>query len=524
MRLSLLLSAAVASTSLLAVPVALATTGCNAAATGFSDVRGCVSAAPAIEFLRGKGSVEGYPDGTFRPDGLITRAELTKLLVVDASTPEERSACVAKSQIIFPDVPRTEWFAPYVCVAKERGIVSGYPDGGFAPHAWINYAEAAKIAATAYKLPILPADAYDHRWYAPYASALLARHAVPPTVEAYDAPFTRGEMAELRYRLDTGRTSLEWFSGIEDGDDVRSDEVSSVLRDVSFSYPGSLFSAKEGVLTVRDIYVPGDLQRMHSLDVAHVRRHETAEGCNGMAGPDAPCRPSVSKLAISVGVLDRPLVYARLGFNSFDEDFAQNVTVDGRQGVSYFEGLECEGWETTFVPMDATRTLVIVRSVDCNQQQDGYLSSDGQDQLFRAFLDTVDIAPAPAAQEAPTMEVSILLCPYGSGVHDVPAPTVKLTRTVPQSSSVADMTLRAMLHASISADEKAQPCNGVWGFSGDDYRGVVIQGGTATVRLARPLAEIFQGDTESSTSAQRAISANLKQFPSVKTVRYVVQP
>jgi hypothetical protein len=123
------------------------------------------------------------------------------------------------------------------------------------------------------------------------------------------------------------------------------------------------------------------------------------------------------------------------------------------------------------------------------------------------------------------MEVKVLLCPPISSPHEFPVPTIALKRTVPKSASVADMTVRAMLNAVVQGDEyaRAQSCPGVW--SSADYRGVTVAGGVATVKMARPFAEIFQNDdsNEYAASYQRAISANLKQFPFVKTVRYVVE-
>ena len=83
----------------------------------------------------------GYPDGTVRPDASITRAEAVTMiyrLIDDASkeTPLGSS---------FSDVPRSEWYAHYVTYAASKGIVLGYPDGGFHPEDNITRAEFATI-------------------------------------------------------------------------------------------------------------------------------------------------------------------------------------------------------------------------------------------------------------------------------------------------------------------------------------------------------------------------------------------
>jgi len=95
----------------------------------------------AIEVLKASGVIGGYPDGTFKPDGTINRAEFAKILVgaiTDTDpTLSEYSNC-------FPDV-KTEWFAPFVCYAKEKGWIAGYPDGTFKPTQNVNRAEALKM-------------------------------------------------------------------------------------------------------------------------------------------------------------------------------------------------------------------------------------------------------------------------------------------------------------------------------------------------------------------------------------------
>lgn len=87
------------------------------------------------------GYMEGVLKGLYGPDRSITRAELTKILVqmygYDTTTVNPRTS--------FRDVSGDEWFAPYVAVAKEKGIVTGYEDGYFRPFRNINRAEALKI-------------------------------------------------------------------------------------------------------------------------------------------------------------------------------------------------------------------------------------------------------------------------------------------------------------------------------------------------------------------------------------------
>ena len=66
----------------------------------------------------------------------------------------------------FKDV-QDEWFAPYVCRAKDLGIVDGYDDGYFRPEREINMAEAMKVTFQAYEIEI-DEPAEGQNWYEPY--------------------------------------------------------------------------------------------------------------------------------------------------------------------------------------------------------------------------------------------------------------------------------------------------------------------------------------------------------------------
>lgn len=154
----------------------------------FSDIGGHAYE-EAIQAVQEHGIVQGYADGTYRPDAQINRAEFTKI-IVEATLPDEAGAGC------FPDVQR-QWFAPYVCMAKEKGFIGGYPDGTFKPDRRVNFAEAAKIIAVAFGAQLKP----DPLWYKPYVEALRARNAIPPSITQMDQQLTRGEMAAMIYVL-----------------------------------------------------------------------------------------------------------------------------------------------------------------------------------------------------------------------------------------------------------------------------------------------------------------------------------
>ncbi|NQX63674.1 S-layer homology domain-containing protein [Paenibacillus qinlingensis] len=94
------------------------------------------------------GAVSGYPDGTFRPDASVTRAEFTSMLMRGLKPMGEGT------RISFKDNSDIEaWAVPSVELAVKLGIISGYADGTFQPNANITHAEMILMVVRASGLP-----------------------------------------------------------------------------------------------------------------------------------------------------------------------------------------------------------------------------------------------------------------------------------------------------------------------------------------------------------------------------------
>ncbi len=177
-----------------------------ASAGTFTDVSDYHDNFLAIEYLADTGTLVGYGDGIFAPDGDINRAELMKVLVLgqgiepDAS---EYSNC-------YPDVA-DEWFAPFVCYATEQGWVDGYPDGTFKPGDNVKKVEAVKMLVNARGLDgELPesvdedlfGDTDNDAWYAPYLHVAKMMNLLEETGGNFDPSdkMNRGGVAEQIFR------------------------------------------------------------------------------------------------------------------------------------------------------------------------------------------------------------------------------------------------------------------------------------------------------------------------------------
>lgn len=146
----------------------------------------------AVASLVRKEVLSGYPDGTFKPTATINRAELLKIVFKGKSdvTPAARRC--------FSDVNPDAWYAPYVCAAKSRGIVNGYPNGTFKPGEPVNFAEAVKIVLNAYGHTVTETTGAD--WYKPYTEELQTLTILPEHAYLPWAPLTRERAADLIWR------------------------------------------------------------------------------------------------------------------------------------------------------------------------------------------------------------------------------------------------------------------------------------------------------------------------------------
>ena len=124
--------------SLLVVPAGAA----SAATTRFSDITDNYTAT-AVETLRLMGVLDGYGDGTFRPNAVLTRAQFCKMAVyaMDGSSELGRYSTVT----IFPDVKPSLWAASYINMAAKKGVIAGFADGKFKPNQTVTAGQAVTI-------------------------------------------------------------------------------------------------------------------------------------------------------------------------------------------------------------------------------------------------------------------------------------------------------------------------------------------------------------------------------------------
>ncbi len=173
-------------------------------------------ASECILALAQRGLISGYPNGTFRPDGVVTRAEFAALMPKLFAQISDRQPLA-----VFRDVPVEHWASEAIAWVSGRGLFSGYEDNRFRPGQTISRVqvitvlmvgiEAAQgVDAIAAQTPDLTAQAFSDIDQIPaYAREAVASALDRKLLEPLNEPrplrpnqmISRGEVAALLCRL-----------------------------------------------------------------------------------------------------------------------------------------------------------------------------------------------------------------------------------------------------------------------------------------------------------------------------------
>ncbi|MCD7854473.1 MAG: S-layer homology domain-containing protein [Clostridiales bacterium] len=158
-----------------ALAASLMTVSASAAETAFPDVDPETKQGAAIEKMYEAGCVAGYEDGTFRPDGSITRAELVRIMNLTLQFEQADETAVS----VYSDVVEGAWYYNDLLIAQEQGYVAGFPDGTFRPGENITRQQFCTIVSQLFGFE--PSEEYTEvvsdeitGWASDYVYAVLA--------------------------------------------------------------------------------------------------------------------------------------------------------------------------------------------------------------------------------------------------------------------------------------------------------------------------------------------------------------
>lgn len=218
----------------------------------FSDVPRDALYAKAIFEMKKQGILQGYPDNTFKPEKVATRVEALKMLMESSAL--ERSDILPSYEryiqteklgdfIVFNDIPKDAWYAPYILKASRMNMISGNPDGTFIATKPVNFSEFLKMMLILERDSISEEDAKESpfigietfQWYTPYFVRAKALGLLPLHGEQEMNPseeLTRGKIAMLLYNARMLRVkSADKFNGASQVQET--DRMRSYLEDVT---------------------------------------------------------------------------------------------------------------------------------------------------------------------------------------------------------------------------------------------------------------------------------------------------
>ena len=115
----------------------------GAAFTDAADIN--ADNADAVDVLTTLGVIKGYEDGSFQPDGTVTRAEMAKMIYVIRNGGNDDASSYESVATSFTDISG-HWAEGYIKYLQNTGIVAGKSATQFAPDAQVTTAEAMKMA------------------------------------------------------------------------------------------------------------------------------------------------------------------------------------------------------------------------------------------------------------------------------------------------------------------------------------------------------------------------------------------
>lgn len=163
----------------------------SASAAEFTDITADSKYFEAVNRLGELGIINGYEDGSFRPENDVTRAEFSKIIVSMMNKTTEAKSTPPSSA--FDDVNKVQWCIPYVNYLTANGVIKGYADATFRPSNIITYAEAVTIICR-----VLGYDdaTVGYSWPANYMNEAAALELTDVSHNASD-PITRAVVAEM---------------------------------------------------------------------------------------------------------------------------------------------------------------------------------------------------------------------------------------------------------------------------------------------------------------------------------------
>ena len=170
-----------------------ATTSASQAAAAYSDTEG-TACEGAVNVLTALKVVDGFTDGTYKPEQTVTRAQMAKLIVTALGVADYATAKTSK----YTDMGAATWAIPYVEYASNLNIVNGVGNNKFNPNGLVTYEQAATMIVRALGYTDQCKE-MNGTWPAIYIQKAMALNIFEDVVNGGKNGANRGDVAIMLY-------------------------------------------------------------------------------------------------------------------------------------------------------------------------------------------------------------------------------------------------------------------------------------------------------------------------------------
>jgi hypothetical protein len=165
-------------------------------AASYSDVPANHERFEAIDSLSSSDIITGFPDGSFKPDESVTRAQMAALI-----TRMFKLSSGTVDAMPFSDVAKDHWASSNILAAKKMGVINGFPDGTFKPDDKVTYEQAVKMIVSS--LNYGSAAEAKGGWPNGYIQQAASLGITKKAIMAQAEPSPRGMIAQLLFNSTT---------------------------------------------------------------------------------------------------------------------------------------------------------------------------------------------------------------------------------------------------------------------------------------------------------------------------------
>ncbi|GAB2046473.1 hypothetical protein AGATL06_29730 [Agathobaculum sp. TL06] len=315
-----------------------------------------IQAKDAVNMLTALGVIEGDPDGSFRPDATVTRAEMAKMIFVVRNNSIDDSAYENNSSKM-TDIS-THWAKGYIKFCESQGIIAGYGDNTFKPDATVTGVEAAKMLLVLAGYDADKAGLVGHNWSTNTLRYAGSAGILDDVNSGLEQGLPRQYAAQMiANTLDTNR--VKWSTDSDSFDDILNggvkETVGSAYMGLSYDY-GTLTSIETDSLTIK-IDADYDSDNYHNSDRNYsngdlVNFTKVSEDYTSLLGQKV-------KVMFKDGKTNNVLGVYAVSDNTVYNTLMKNVELDGQklkfEGSSYSVD-STKSIDLTFVGVDGVET------------------------------------------------------------------------------------------------------------------------------------------------------------------------